>query len=64
MRQTIEVGRAADHFWGSVGLVTSIKFRSVTSALSSAETSVEADVEFSLVAIALFIFLRSTQCRK
>ena len=63
MRQPIEIGRAADHFWGSVGLVTSIKFRSVTSALSSAETSVETNVEFSPVTIALFIFLRSTQCR-
>ena len=63
MRQPIEIVRAADHFWGSVGLVTSIKFRSVTSALSSAETSVETNVEFSLVTIALFIFLRTTQCR-
>ena len=50
-------------FWASVGLVTSIKFRSVTSALSSAETSVETNVLFSLVTIALFIFLRTTQCR-
>ena len=58
MRQTIEVGRAADHFWGSVGLVSSIKFRSVTSALSSAETSVEINAKSSLVTIALFIFLR------
>ena len=63
MRQPIEIVRAADHFWGSVGLVTSIKFRSVTSALSSAETSVGTNVEFSLVTIALFIFLRSKQCR-
>ena len=63
MRQPIEIGRAADHFWGSVGLVTSIKFRSVTSALSSAETSVETNAESSLVTSALFIVVRSTQCR-